>query len=135
MQRYKLDDTDSGDRTQLFQMMEALPQITEWRGRLTLTERLKLNHPNAVMRKFKAAFEVPDPSKPAKPGLRDSVAELSEENMQLKVQNAQLRAHVAEVEATVERVVERGISVTETLLWVAHDVGLTGYGRFKHRLQ
>ena len=48
--------------------------------------------PNAVLRKFKAAFEMPDPSKPAKPGLRDSVAELSEENAQLKV-------HIVELEA------------------------------------
>ena len=45
---------------------------------------------------------MPDPSKPAKPGLRDSVAELSEENAQLKTENAQLKAHVAEVEASME---------------------------------
>jgi hypothetical protein len=92
LQRYKLDDMDKGDRSRLFQMMDALPQIEEWRRTLTLTERLKLNHPNTVLRKFKAAFEVPDPSKPAKPGLCESVAELSEENMQLK-------AHIAEFEA------------------------------------
>ena len=78
------------------QMMDALPQIEEWRHTLALTERLKLNHPNAVLRKFKAAFEVPDPSKPVKPGLRDSVAELSEENMQLK-------AHIVEFEAARTR--------------------------------
>jgi hypothetical protein len=92
LQRYKLDDMDKGDRSRLFKMMDALPQIEIWRRTLALTERLKLNHPNAVLRKFKAAFEVPDPSKPVKPGLRDSVAELSEENMQLK-------AHIAELEA------------------------------------
>jgi hypothetical protein len=92
LQRYKLDDMDKGDRSRLFQMMDALPLIEEWRRTLTLTERLKLNHPNAVLRKFKGAFEVPNPSNPAKPGLRDSVAELSE-------QNAQLKAHIAELEA------------------------------------
>ena len=59
LQRYKLDDMDKGDRSRLFQVMDALPQIEEWRRTLTLTERLKLNHPNAVLRKFKAAFEVP----------------------------------------------------------------------------
>ena len=96
LQRYKIDDMDKGDRSRLFQMMDALPQIEEWRRTLTLTERLKLNHPNAVLRKFKAAFEVPDPSKPVKPGLRESVAELSEENMQLK-------AHIAEFEAARTR--------------------------------
>lgn len=99
MQRYKMDDMDKGERSRLFQMMDALPQIEEWRRTLTLTERLKLNHPQAVLRKFKAAFEVPDKRKPAKPGLRDAVAELSEENMQLKSENERLKAHFAEVEA------------------------------------
>jgi len=99
LQRYKVDDMDKGDRSRLFQMMDALPMIEEWRRTLTLTERLKLNHPNAVLRKFKAAFEVPDKTKPAKPGLRDSVAALSEENMHLKSENERLKAHVAEVEA------------------------------------
>jgi hypothetical protein len=92
LQRYKLDDMDKGDRSRLFHMMDALPQIEDWRRTITLAERLKLNHPNAILRKFKAAFEVSDPSKPLKPGLRESVAELSEENMQLK-------AHIAEFEA------------------------------------
>jgi hypothetical protein len=91
LQRYKLDDMDKGDRSRLFQMMDALPQIEEWRRTLPLTERLKLNHPNAILRNFKAAFEAPDPPKPVKPGLRDSVVELSEENMQLK-------AHITELE-------------------------------------
>jgi len=119
LQRYKLDDMDKGDRSRLFQMMDALPQIEEWRRALTLTERLKLNHPNAVLRKFKAAFEVPDPSKPAKPGLRDSVAELSEENAQLKTENAQLKVHVAEVEASKELATVN----LPFLLWVGRTVG------------
>jgi len=91
LERYRIDDMDKGDRSRLFQMMDALPKIEEWRRTLTLTERLKLNHPNAILRKFKVAFKVSDQSKPVKPGLRDSVVELSEENMQLK-------AHVAELE-------------------------------------
>ena len=91
LQHYKLDD-----RSRLFRVMDALPQIEEWRRTLTLTERLKLNHPNAVLRKFKAAFEMPDLSKPAKSGSRDRVAELREEN-------TQLRAHVAELEAAGPR--------------------------------
>lgn len=121
LQRYKLDDMDKGDRSRLFQVMDALPQIEEWRRTLTLTERLKLNHPNAVLRKFKLAFEIPDPSKPVKPGLRDAVAELSEENLKLKNQNARLTAHIEEVEATFERVIDRGI-VPKTLLWVANGL-------------
>ena len=56
LQRYKLDDMDKGDRSRLFHMMDALPQIENWRRTITLAERLKLNHPNAILRKFKAAF-------------------------------------------------------------------------------
>jgi hypothetical protein len=52
--QYKLNDMDKGDRARLFTVMGDLPQIEEWRRTLSLTERLKLNHPNAVLRKFKA---------------------------------------------------------------------------------
>jgi hypothetical protein len=99
MLRYKMDDMDKGDRSRLFKVMAALPLIEQWRATLTMTERLKLNHPNAVLRKFEKAFEIPDPSKPVKPGLRDAVAELSEENIKLKTENAALVAHVEEIEA------------------------------------
>jgi hypothetical protein len=47
---------------------------------LTLTERLKLNHPNAVLRKWKAASEPEKPKGEARPTLRDSVVTLEEEN-------------------------------------------------------
>lgn len=116
LQRYKLDDLDKGDRSRLFQVMDALPQIEEWRRTLTLTERLKLNHPNAVLRKFKSAFEIPDPSKPVKPGLRDAVAELSEENLKLKNENEKLKAHIEEIETAAPAASQ------QPLLWVA-----TGY--------
>lgn len=121
MMQYKLNDMDKGDRSRLFQVMEALPMIEEWRRTLTLTERLKLNHPNAVLRKWKAAFEVPDKAKPAKPSLRDSVAELSEENLHLKGENVRLEAYVEELtEAST-------VTSTTALLWVAVSAG--GYRR------
>jgi hypothetical protein len=37
-----------------------LPSIETWRATLTLPERLKLNHPNAVLRRWKATLE-PEP--------------------------------------------------------------------------
>jgi hypothetical protein len=121
MMRYKLHDMDKGDRSRLFQVMEALPMIEEWRRTLTLTERLKLNHPNAVLRKWKAAFEVPDKAKPAKPSLRDSVAELSEENLHLKGENVRLEAYA-------EELTEASTTNSNTaLLWVAVTAG--GYRR------
>lgn len=124
MERYKLGDMDKGDRSRLFEVMVALPQIEEWRRTLTMTERLKLNHPNAVLRKWKVAWEVPDPNKPAKPAkpnLRDSVATLSEEVLQLKSEKVRLEAYVEEVlEASTE-------SRDAALLWVAFSAG--GYRR------
>jgi hypothetical protein len=116
MMQYKLNDMDKGDRSRLFQVMEALPMIEEWRRTLTLTERLKLNHPNAVLRKWKAAWEVPDKTKPAKPGLRDSVAKLSEEVLHLKNERVRLEAYVEELtEAST------GSGSDTALLWVAHS--------------
>jgi hypothetical protein len=95
--KYKLDDMDKGDRSRLFTVMENLPQIDQWRQTLTLTERLKLNHPNAVLRKWKAFMrpEARNEQGLPKPTLRDSVVTLSEEN-------AALKAHIAELEAARE---------------------------------
>jgi hypothetical protein len=60
LQRYKLHDMDKGDRARLFDVMENVPAIEDWRHRtLTLTDRLKLNHPNAVLRKWQAAKRRP----------------------------------------------------------------------------
>ena len=50
---------DKGDRSRLYAVMDNLPMIEEWRQRLTITERLKFNHPNAVLRKWKASIEPP----------------------------------------------------------------------------
>jgi len=117
MERYKIDDMDKGDRSRLFEVMAALPMIEEWRRTLTLTERLKLNHPNAVLRKWKAAWEVPDKTKAAKPGLRESVAKLSEEVLQLKNEKVRLEAYVEELmEASTG-------SSDMALLWVAFNMG------------
>jgi hypothetical protein len=76
LQRYKLDDMDKGNRARLFEVMDNLPMIEQWRQTLPSNLRLALNHPNAVLRRF----------------VRDSVVELNEENTALK-------AHIAELEA------------------------------------
>ena len=43
----KLDDMDKGDRSRLFAAMDNRAAIEAWRQGLTLSERLRLNHPNA----------------------------------------------------------------------------------------
>lgn len=99
MQKYKLDDMDKGDRSRLFTVMDNLPQIEQWRHTLTLTERLRLNHPNAVLRKWQKFMEPEDKEeKPKKPTLRDSVADLSEDNAAKDARIAELEARVAELE-------------------------------------
>jgi hypothetical protein len=102
LMKYKLDDMDKGDRSRLFDVMDNLPQIEEWRQTLAMTERLRLNHPNAVLRKCKA-FMKPEPrpedGEPPKPTLRDSVANPSEESAAKDREIADLKAHIAELEA------------------------------------
>jgi hypothetical protein len=97
MAKYKLDDMDKGDRSRLFAVMDNLPMIEEWRKTLTLTERLKLNHPNSVLRKWKSAIE-PERPKSGKPTLRDSVIGLEEGNAAKEREIVDLRARIAELE-------------------------------------
>jgi hypothetical protein len=92
--RHRFDAIDAGDRARLIEVMDNLPAIEAWRAALTLTARLRLNHPSNVLRKWKAATEV-------KETLRDSVAILSEDNTKLKREVEELTARLEEAEATV----------------------------------
>ena len=93
--QYKLDDMDKGDRCRL----DNLVNVTAWRQTLTLSQRLTLNHPSSVWRKFKKAIEpAADPTAEPKPTLRDSVAMLSEENHVKDNQIAQLCERIVELE-------------------------------------
>jgi hypothetical protein len=56
--RFGFDSLDKGDRSRLFKLMDNLAAIEAWRATLTTTERLKLNHPNSVLRKWQAATSV-----------------------------------------------------------------------------
>jgi hypothetical protein len=91
------------ERSRLFAVMDNLGQIEEWRMTLTLIERLKLNHPNAVLRKWKAhmAPEERTESGEPKPTLRDSVVNLSEDNAAKDRKIADQEAHIAELEAAL----------------------------------
>jgi hypothetical protein len=123
LQQYKMDDMDKGDRSRLFTVMDNLPMIEEWRRTLTLTERLKLNHPNAVLRKWKARVE-PEQPPSDKPTLRDSVVSLSEEGAAKDREIAGLKTHVAELEAAREAAADTTSIVAALNVLVGGKVGL-----------
>ena len=81
-------DIDKGARCRLLECLRHREQIERWRALLTDSERFKLNHPDAVLRKWKAATAIPDPNATPKPSpyaqLKDAHAELIEENHRLQ---------------------------------------------------
>jgi hypothetical protein len=87
MERFGFENLDSGDRSRLFYVMDHLPQIEAWRSTLTTTERLRLNHPSTVLRKWKSATQRP-PQEAKRPSpfakMKESIIQLSEENDRLK---------------------------------------------------
>lgn len=105
LQTYKLHDMDKGERSRLFNIMDVRADIEKWRATLTITERLKLNHPSVIMRKFKAATEIPKPKDDAekKPGLKEANVELSGENERLKAHIAELESSRKDVDPAVSR--------------------------------
>lgn len=116
LEKYKLNDIDQGDRKRLFEVMDKLAEIEEWRAGLTEGERRKLNHPSTVLRRWKKATQLPSEEKPKKATLSDSVRDLdtrvydlTEEKKeleasyeQLKSENETLRAEAAELEKRVK---------------------------------
>jgi hypothetical protein len=114
--RHKFDDIDKADRSRLFDAMANLPAIEAWRGALPQNQRLRLNHPSTVLRKWRAAT-VAKPPKDPKPTLKDSVVNLSEDNAAKDLEITGLKAHVAELEssretaadATVEKLLEEAL--------------------------
>lgn len=99
--REKLD-FDKAARSRLLEIMDNLPAVEAWRRTLSLSERRKFNHPDTVLRKWKAATRVPAPAGDKKPTLRDSVADLSEEIEALKRTIADKDEHIRELESARE---------------------------------
>jgi hypothetical protein len=84
--RHGFDGIDSGDRRRLFEVMKHLDEIEGWRATLPTTNRLRLNHPATVLRKWHAKTQIPSQSDRLSPyaQLRESLVHLSEENERLK---------------------------------------------------
>jgi hypothetical protein len=72
---------DKGTRTRLLECLQHRAAIEKWRAILTEGERFRLNHPDTVLRKWKAATVIPDPNSPPK---TSAFAELKAANVELQ---------------------------------------------------
>jgi hypothetical protein len=84
---FGFENLDKADRARLFEVMGHLAEIEAWLATLTTSERLRLNHPNTILRKWKSSAVVPDPTKPSPQAkLKAANIELQEELHRLKQQ-------------------------------------------------
>jgi hypothetical protein len=59
-------EINKATRSQLLECLKHKIEIQAWRARLTDSERWKFNHPDTVLRKWKASTVVPDANTPPK---------------------------------------------------------------------
>jgi hypothetical protein len=72
---------NEGTRNRLLDCLNHGAEIEKWRATLTEGERFRFNHPDTVLRKWKAATVVPDPNVSKKPS---PIAKLKEVNVELQ---------------------------------------------------
>lgn len=109
LNRYKMTDMHEADRTKLLQLMEERPAIEEWRASLEPHDRMNLNHPTTVWRKWRAKTR---PKKKRKPGTsaseaaraRATIEELQARIVELEEELGAARARIAELEDELRRV-------------------------------
>lgn len=85
---HSFKEIDKGTRSRLLDCLKHKVEIEKWRSRLTDAERFKFNHPDTVLRKWKASTVVPDPDKPPKTStmqkLKDELVAVIEERDRYK---------------------------------------------------
>jgi hypothetical protein len=81
-------EINKATRSQLLDCLKHKVEIEAWRARLTDAECWKFNHPDTVLKKWKASTVVPDPDAPSKASpvqkLKDSIADLQEQNDRMR---------------------------------------------------
>jgi hypothetical protein len=81
-------EIDKGVRSRLLECLQHRTEIDRWLSLLTDSERFRFNHPNAVLKRWKASTVVPDPNATPKPSpyaqLKDAHAQLIEEHHRLQ---------------------------------------------------
>jgi hypothetical protein len=84
---HSFKEIDKGARSRLLECLQHRDEIQKWRSRLSDAQRFRLNHPDTVLRKWKATV-VPDPDRITKKSklaeLKESIAALEEKNNRLE---------------------------------------------------
>jgi hypothetical protein len=113
---------DKGARSRLLDCLEQRAAIEKWRSTLTEAERIRLNHPSTVLRKWKTKTVVPDPNAKRKPSpvakYKEEIARLEEENHRLlreeerRARSVNITGENASEAASITD--ERGQTLTQT---------------------
>jgi hypothetical protein len=97
MSKYGLDGLHRSDRAKLFTVMESRGAIEDWRrASLTERQRLALNHPTSVLRKWQAAT---DTSKTKKPRRVVGIEKVNKDTGRAQHEIEALQEQVKELEA------------------------------------
>jgi hypothetical protein len=101
------DQIDKGVRSRLMSCMDNQAAIETWRATLSLTERLQLNHPNSVWRKYQATQRAPEKAAEPRTNAKDeSIRELQE-----KLDAAQKR--IDELVSGTDRLTANAVKLTQ----------------------
>ncbi|UGX91737.1 hypothetical protein G6321_00039240 [Bradyrhizobium barranii subsp. barranii] len=88
LREFGFENLNIGDRARLFEVMGHFAEIDAWLATLTTNERVRLNHPTAILRKWKGSTVVPDREGAPKPSpyaqLKNAHAVALEENHRLR---------------------------------------------------
>jgi hypothetical protein len=105
------DQIDKGVRSRLMSCMDNQAAIEAWRATLSLTERLQLNHPNSVWRKYQATQRAPEKASEPRTNAKDeSIRELQE-----KLDAAQKR--IEELTQRTDAPLPKGGEASRQLEW------------------
>jgi hypothetical protein len=81
-------EINKATRSQLLDCLKHRAEIEKWRSQLTDSERWKFNHPDTVLKKWKASIVVSDPNEPKPPSpmqkLKDELVAVVEERDRYK---------------------------------------------------
>jgi hypothetical protein len=82
----KFDVIDKTTRARLFDVMDHRHEIEQWRSTLPISQKLSLNHPTSVLRKWKTSTRIPLAEPPVSPMAKLKAAHVAqiEENHRLK---------------------------------------------------